>query len=74
MPQLHFQPSLATRGLPRCPKCQSLMMLVRNEPSFAGSDSRFECPKCEHVFRALGEDPIKSDMVGWLYGELRPPE
>jgi hypothetical protein len=58
-----------------CPKCQIRMMLVDVEPSFAGPDLRtFECPKCELDYKALAEDPMKSNKaVGWLKSELRPP-
>ncbi len=61
---------------PRCPMCQIRMMLVDLEPSFAGPDLRtFECPKCELDYKALAEDPMRSDKaVGWIKGELRPPE
>ncbi len=61
---------------PRCPMCQIRMMLVDLEPSFAGPDLRtFECPKCELDYKALAEDPMKSNKaVGWIKSELRPPE
>jgi len=61
---------------PRCPMCQIRMMLVDLEPSFAGPDLRtFECPKCELDYKALAEDPMRSDKaVGWIKGELRPPQ
>ncbi len=61
---------------PCCPMCQIRMMLVDLEPSFAGPDLRtFECPKCELDYKALAEDPMRSDKaVGWVKGELRPPE
>lgn len=68
--------SLTMIERPRCPKCQIRMMLVGVEPSFGGPDLRiFECPKCELEYKALAEDPMKSNRaVGWLKGELRPPE
>lgn len=50
------------------------MRLVRIEPGPGHSDFRtFECPKCEHVLRALVEDPLKSS-AGWQHSGLRPPE
>jgi hypothetical protein len=51
---------------PRCPKCQSRVMLARIEPGPAGSDLRtFECRKCEHVRKAVVEaDPMKSTEAG----------
>jgi hypothetical protein len=61
---------------PLCPKCQIRMILLGVELSFAGPDLRkFECPQCELDYKALAEDPMRSDnAVGWIKGELRPPE
>jgi hypothetical protein len=61
---------------PFCPKCQIRMMLLRVELSFAGPDLRtFECPKCELDYKALADDPMRSDKaVGWVNSELRSPE
>jgi hypothetical protein len=51
------------------------MMLVRIQPGPAHSDLQtFECPKCEHVFKAMVEDPITSDMARWQDSELKPPK
>jgi hypothetical protein len=59
---------------PFCPKCQIRMMLVDIELSFAGPDLRkFECPQCDVDYKALADDPL-TDAVGWIKGELRPPE
>jgi hypothetical protein len=67
--------SLTTIERHCCPKCQIRMMLVGIEPSFAGPNLRtFECPKCELDYKALADDPMKSNKaVGWLKSELRPP-
>jgi hypothetical protein len=61
---------------PLCPTCQIRMMLLRVELSFAGPDLRtFECPQCELHYKALAEDPMRSNKaVGWIKSELRPPE
>jgi tRNA(Ile2) C34 agmatinyltransferase TiaS len=59
---------------PRCPKChQNRMLLAKLET--AGSDYRtFECQKCGRIHRVVvSNDPLTSDLVGWLAGELRPP-
>jgi hypothetical protein len=50
-------------------------MLARVELGPAGYDLRtFECPKCNHSFRALvAVDPMGSELSGWLAGELKPP-
>jgi hypothetical protein len=52
------------------------MMLLGVELSFAGPDLRaFECPQCELDYKALAEDPMKSNKaLGWIKSELRPPE
>ena len=77
MHHTHFPVSspLTMINRPRCPKCQISMMLVGIESSLAGPDLRtFECPKCEFAYKALAEDPIKSNKAaGWLRSELRPP-
>jgi hypothetical protein len=73
MPDSHYhsEPSLLPIERPVCPMCKGRMMLARIEPGPGHSDLRtFECPKCEHVLRTMVEDPIKSDALGWLRGEL----
>jgi hypothetical protein len=61
---------------PHCPNCQAEMMLSRILPSRAALDLRtFECGKCAHVEKFVVElDPMKSHALGWLLGELRPPD
>jgi hypothetical protein len=51
------------------------MVLSRILPSRAARDLRtFECNKCAHVEKVVVElDPMKSYALGWLLGELRPP-
>jgi exosome complex RNA-binding protein Csl4 len=35
----------------------------------------FECPKCGHTeTRTVAYDPLESNAVGWIKGELRPPK
>jgi len=60
---------------PHCPNCRSDMVLSRILPSRAARDFRtFECNKCAHVEKVVVElDPMKSYALGWLLGELRPP-
>jgi hypothetical protein len=52
------------------------MMLSRILPARAALDLRtFECIKCAHVEKFVVEvDPMKSHVLGWLLGELRPPQ
>src|SRR5882724_13565026 len=61
---------------PKCPNChQNRMLLSKLEAGSSGSDCRtFECQKCGHIRRmVLSNDPMTSDLLGWLAGELRPP-
>ena len=61
---------------PKCPNChQNRMLLSKLEAGSSGSDYRtFECQKCGHIRRmVLSNDPMTSDLLGWLAGELRPP-
>jgi hypothetical protein len=70
-------PSLTTIEYPRCPNChQGRMGLARIAPGPKGFDVRtFECATCEYVhILTIATDPMKSDKVGWLAGEFKPPE
>jgi len=61
---------------PRCPTCrQNRMLLSKLEAGPAGFEYRtFECQKCGRVETlTVSSDPMKSDMRGWLAGELKPP-
>jgi Zn finger protein HypA/HybF involved in hydrogenase expression len=60
---------------PRCPRCQTRMMLERVSPGPIGFEHRlFECPKCDQVeISVIASDAFKSKAAGWLDGELRPP-
>ena len=51
------------------------MLLSKLEAGSSGSDHRtFECQRCGRIHRVVvSNDPLTSDMVGWLAGELRPP-
>ena len=51
------------------------MVVVAIEPAAAGPDFRtFECVRCEHTETIIVDDPIKSQEVGWLTSELKPPQ
>jgi Zn finger protein HypA/HybF involved in hydrogenase expression len=60
---------------PRCPRCQTRMMLERISSGPIGFEQRlFECPKCDQVeINVIASDPLKSSAAGWLVGELRSP-
>jgi tRNA(Ile2) C34 agmatinyltransferase TiaS len=61
---------------PRCPRCQRRMKLEDVSLGPEGFESRlFECFKCHHAERrAVPSDPIKSNVVRWLAGELKAPQ
>jgi DNA-directed RNA polymerase subunit M/transcription elongation factor TFIIS len=62
---------------PKCPNChQNRMLLSKLEAGLSGSDYRtFECQKCGRIHRVVvSNDPLTSEMVGWLGSELRPPK
>jgi hypothetical protein len=49
----------------RCPKCESRMVQVHVEPSFAGPDLRtLECPECELAYHALADDQGNRELSG----------
>jgi hypothetical protein len=51
------------------------MGLSRTSPEQRGFEERtFECGTCRRTQSvAFPVDPMKTDAVGWLAGELRPP-
>ena len=70
------QQFLAAIERPRCPRCQTRMMLERVSRGPHSSEHRlFECPKCDQVeiIVFFASDPFKSTTAGWLAGELRAP-
>lgn len=69
-------PSLLPVERPRCPTCHNRMNLAQIMPGRPGFDVRtFECGRCDHThILTVATDPMKSDKIGWLPGELKPPE
>jgi hypothetical protein len=65
-------PELLTASRPRCPKCQMRMLTVDVSPGPEGFERRtFECRRCGQTdSQMIACDPLKSDAVGWLSGEL----
>jgi hypothetical protein len=51
------------------------MLLSKLEAGPSGFDYRtFECQKCGRVeTTVVSSDPMRSDVCGWLAGELKPP-
>jgi hypothetical protein len=69
------QPFLTAIERPRCSRCQTRMMLERVSSGPIGFEHRlFECPRCDQVeLSVIAADPLKSNVAGWLAGELRAP-
>ncbi|SIO10589.1 hypothetical protein SAMN05443247_02027 [Bradyrhizobium erythrophlei] len=64
-----------TNDRPMCPACKHRMALARISPGERGFEERtFECSTCGRTETiSIAVDPMKSDAVGWLAGELKPP-
>lgn len=61
---------------PHCPNCrQNRMLLSKLEAGPPGFGYlRFECQECGRVETTVVEsDPMASDALRWLAGELKPP-
>ena len=65
--------SIAER--PSCPTCKHRMGLTRISPGNRGLEERtFECSTCHWILKiSFPVDPLKTDAVGWMASELRPP-
>ena len=65
--------SIAER--PMCPVCKHRMGLARISAGPPGVEMRtFECATCHRTEKAsFAIDPLKTDAVGWLASEVRPP-
>ena len=58
---------------PMCPVCKHRMALARISSGERGFEERtFECYTCGRTEKiSVAVDPMKSDAVGWLAGELQ---
>ena len=67
--------SFSTVERPMCPTCKHRMGLARISPGERGFERRtFECSTCHRTEEvSFPIDPLKTDAVGWLAGELKPP-
>jgi tRNA(Ile2) C34 agmatinyltransferase TiaS len=65
-------PELLPIHRPRCPNCQTRMMTAAVLDGPQGFEQRtFKCSKCARTeTQMLVADPLKSNAVGWLSGEL----
>jgi hypothetical protein len=51
------------------------MTLAQASPTSDRKEKRvFECAKCRFMETVTVPDPLQSDSIQWLAGELRPPE
>ncbi|WP_246667226.1 response regulator [Bradyrhizobium sp. UNPA324] len=66
----------STNERPMCPVCPHRMALARISPGQRGTEERtFECSTCERTETvSFVVDPMKTDAVGWLASELKPPQ
>jgi hypothetical protein len=69
-------PELLPIQPPRCPNCQARMITAAVSDGPEGFETRtFKCLKCAYTdTQAVVSDPLKSDAVGWLSGELGKSE
>ena len=60
---------------PSCPTCKHKMGLARIYPGQRCSEERtYECSTCHRIEKiSFSVDPLKTDALGWLAGELKPP-
>jgi hypothetical protein len=67
--------SSAITERPSCPTCKHRMGLAGISASERGFEERmFECSICHQTQKVIFPvDPLKTDAVGWLASELRPP-
>jgi len=80
-PVLSWMPSFKKRDLEpppigrHCPACTARMMTVDITPGPEGFELRtFECVQCGRTDKTVrASDPLKSNAIGWLASELKPP-
>jgi hypothetical protein len=67
--------SMSTADRPMCPTCKHRMGLARIGPGKRGFEERtFECSTCHRLEKvSVAVDPLHTNAVGWLAGDLRPP-
>ena len=60
---------------PHCLKCLNRTNLARIQAGPKGFDIRyFRCAKCDFsIATTVATDPMHSETMGWLAGELKPP-
>jgi len=60
---------------PMCRTCKHRVGLARISLGELGFEERiFVCSSCHRIEKiSFANDPLKTDAVGWLASELRPP-
>ena len=69
----HFpDPSILPVRRPTCARCSVLMEAISAEAGLEGFESyTFECNHCGlRDVKIVASDPMKSDAIGWVSGEL----
>jgi hypothetical protein len=74
-------PPIAAIQRPGCPKCRQQRLLLAKLGSGASGSAvgSLECQSCGYVSTTvisgdtISDDPMTSDVLGWLASELRPP-
>ncbi len=68
---MRAEPELLPIERPRCPKCQRRMKTASVSHGPKGFEKRaFECSKCGQSETRMLADPLKTDALRWLSGEL----
>jgi rubredoxin len=59
----------------RCPQCEAPAAIQHATPGRPGFEHlTLRCPKCGNISEAqVQTDPMKSEAVGWLAGDLHAP-
>jgi hypothetical protein len=73
---LHILMIRATIERPSCRKCKHPMSLARvSAGRFGHQERRYECSTCgRSEIVEIPVDPLRTDAVGWLASELKPPK
>jgi hypothetical protein len=61
---------------PSCPTCKHRMGLAGISVAKPGFEQRtFECATCHRIEKiSFPIDPLKTDAIGWMASELKPPD
>jgi ssDNA-binding Zn-finger/Zn-ribbon topoisomerase 1 len=60
---------------PSCPQCQGAALVQSRSPGRSGFEHwTLRCTKCGNIHGAqVQADPMKSEAIGWLAGDLHAP-